>query len=99
MNRLSVHLPEETLMNTMRGVCVLMVVAALASSCNKNKTGAADATSATSSMASAAATAGGLYSSLGGAQGVQALANSFGAKLALKPSVTKYLDAAALDAV
>ena len=48
--------------------------------------------------ASALKSASGLYSSLGGASGVNALAQSFGSKLALSPAVTKYLDAAAIDA-
>ena len=48
--------------------------------------------------ATALKSASGLYSSLGGASGVNALAQSFGSKLALNPAVTKYLDAAAIDA-
>jgi hypothetical protein len=59
---------------------------------------AGQAAGGASSAAAAAATAGNLYTSLGGSAGVQALANSFGAKLALNSTVTKFLDAAAIDA-
>jgi hypothetical protein len=43
--------------------------------------------------------AAGLYNQIGGAEGVKALSEAFGKKLALNPNVTKFLDAGAIDAV
>ncbi len=40
-----------------------------------------------------------IYNELGGSAGVQALSESFGAKMSLNPNITKFLDAGAIDVV
>jgi len=69
------------------------------SSSTSNASGTSQAVSAASTAASAATGAAGLWKSLGGSAGVQQLANAFGANIKAMPSVTKYLDAAAIDGV
>ncbi len=40
-----------------------------------------------------------IYNKLGGSAGVQELSSAFGAKISLNPNITKFLDAAGIDAV
>ena len=75
-------------------VAIVAVLVAASGCASKNATSTAVGGVNPTALVSAA----GLYNSLGGASGVSQLANAFGAKLALDPNVTKFLDAAAIDA-
>ena len=84
-------------MNALRRIAAavaLLAVSAFLSGCSGSKA----VSSAASAGSSAVNSTAGLFKSLGGAGGVQKLADSFGANLAGNPAVTKYLDPAGIDA-
>lgn len=81
---------DRFLVRAVAPVLALCLVIPFAGCSSKSETTAAGA--ASSQLA-------GLYSSLGGAEGVSALANTFGAKMALNPNITKFLDPTAISGV
>ena len=83
-------------MNAMRRIAtaaVLLRVSASVFGCASSKSMSSAAGAAPSAVNPAAS----LLTSLGGMNGVQQLANVFGANLASNPAVTKYLDAAGIE--